>query len=204
MKNEKKNHKSTESGEQVHNKRDDLDAAMIRWTRVVGIFTAVLAFVGIVQAWAFINSERAFVTLDTLQIDTAKFLPAVAKFKNVGKENAYISGANVTEWVGTVLPTNPAYTNFVMGAGSIIGPGGVNSLILKASADTSKFMTPQKIAAIQTQKLSLWVFGYIRFRDDYSIWGDRIVGFCSRYVPNAPTPEAVFDSCASSAYVYQK
>ena len=35
------------------------DTSMLRWTRIVGFFTAVLALVGISQKWAFIQKGKA-------------------------------------------------------------------------------------------------------------------------------------------------
>jgi hypothetical protein len=51
----------TETKETAGN--ENFDVAMLRWTRVVGLFTAVLAIVGAVQAWSFIQSERAYLTV---------------------------------------------------------------------------------------------------------------------------------------------
>ena len=46
-----------------------LDRSMVRWTRVVGAFTAFLAIVAGLQFWAFIQSERAFLSVAGLTIN---------------------------------------------------------------------------------------------------------------------------------------
>ena len=45
------------------------DRSMVRWTRAVGIFTFALAVVAALQFWAFVQSERAFLSVVDVSID---------------------------------------------------------------------------------------------------------------------------------------
>jgi hypothetical protein len=70
---------------------DRSERGMLRWTRIVGLFTIVLAILAGVQAYSFIESERAFLTVQG--VDFANGEPTIAPhglslvvtLKNVGK-----------------------------------------------------------------------------------------------------------------------
>jgi hypothetical protein len=49
----------------------DSDGAIRFWTAVVGLFTGILAIVGGLQFWAFVQSERAFLSIVSMSIDGA-------------------------------------------------------------------------------------------------------------------------------------
>jgi hypothetical protein len=46
------------------------ERGMLYWSRVVGVFTAVLAVIGLFQAYAFIESERAFLVINDVGFAT--------------------------------------------------------------------------------------------------------------------------------------
>jgi hypothetical protein len=178
---------------------------MVRWTSVVGVFTVVLAVVGGIQAWAFIQSERAFLNLDDLQIsgglpEYSKPLRVFLTIKNSGHSAAFVK--NVALNMGfQQLPERPEYKPMALFA---IGPIPGNS-IRKSTADfgVHNEITRAHIEAIKAGTFKMFIFGFFDYTDDFSIFGQRTVGFCYTYDP-LPTAGGSYDNCTEPNYTYTR
>ena len=76
------------------------NTSMLNWTRVVGVFTAVLAIVGGIQAWAFIQSERSFLYfqvdgISPFPIPADKPLSVGIGVINTGRAQAILVGEKI-------------------------------------------------------------------------------------------------------------
>jgi hypothetical protein len=103
-----------------------LDRAMVRWTSVVGVFTFVLAIVGGIQAWAFIQSERAeiFPEVESVAPFEADKSPMVTLSTwNTGRSQAFITEIKVKGWFGD-LSDSPDYADSETISGISVPPGG--------------------------------------------------------------------------------
>lgn len=187
---------------------ESFDLAMLRWTRVVAVFTAVLAIVGSIQAWAFIQSERAAVYV---QIDGITPLPIIADkpfsvqtgFVNTGRGQAFISAGQINVWIGKSLPEKPHFV------GDQFGPKGAIPAQGKrfSSMPLNQPLNWAQVDAIARGDLKLYIFGFAKYTDDFSIFGgEHTVGFCGVYNPrgyNPPsTPGAPIDDCDNPNYTY--
>jgi hypothetical protein len=91
---------------------------MLRWTRVVDFFTAMLVVVGGIQAWAFIQSERATLAIIKFRVDAYPPTPedpftVILTIKNGGKSAATITGeANSVVLVAATSPCQVILTTF--------------------------------------------------------------------------------------------
>ena len=90
---------------------------MLRWTGVVGIFTGVLAIVGVVQSWAFIQSERAalYVNIETIipnPVVADKPITVAITVFNKGHAQAFITdGRAKVGFFYFDIPDKPALRN---------------------------------------------------------------------------------------------
>lgn len=185
------------------------DLIMARWTRVVGIFTVVLGIVGVVQAWAFIQSERAFLYFqiqgilpDPLRAEA----PISVDFSvtNTGRSQAFIIDEKITLAEYANLPERrpPFLVSKYEAKGPI--PAGQKASILMGPL--ARKFTKNEISAFQSGSLQLFAYGYARYTDEFSLLSSHEVGFCWVYNPVDPTgtPGARFDTCDSPNYVYEK
>jgi hypothetical protein len=88
------------------------------FTAVLAIFTIVLAISTSVQVWAFIESERAFVTIDIVGVEGGKILeaqPVVLNLsvRNFGRESAFMEEAVISYQLGA-LPREPRYVRGIL------------------------------------------------------------------------------------------
>jgi hypothetical protein len=178
------------------------------------VATVLLGFIALCQVWAFIQSERAFLTIGAMSFSKGHLVanePAVITYtiKNGGKGTAFIEKFSQTTMIAVSdpLPPTPVYreTPFPGLIGPVIGggvktgraglgtPNGVSLLVF----DTLD------IDRLKTGKAKIYVFGYIRYTDDFSFFGrSRVTGFCYLYNPEGVPSESVFDDCKEPAYTY--
>jgi hypothetical protein len=182
------------------------DDPIALFTAFVALFTCVLTIISGVQAWAFIASERAFVTVARPDLsliakapDQPFQIPLVVV--NTGRDTAIATGFNVT--LMTSLPEKPQYIPI---SHASIKPLMVNTpeiLIYRSRPGPWiwKF-SKSEIDKIENGDPQLFIFGYIKYRDDYSLWGDKETGFCFRYIPKPLIPEAHYETCDNAAYTF--
>jgi len=192
----------TEAKEKPSSEKFDL--AMLRWTRVVGFFTAVLALVGLIQAWAFMQRERAFITVDDLSIHggmIAKGQPirVFMVAKNSGHSAAIVQDVSFNIKFGP-LPDAPNYLKLSLFALAPIPGGSTNKST--ASFAWPDWLTDQSVADIKNETLPMSIFGYVKYTDEFSfIFGPRTTGFCSTYT-SQPVAAGQFNTCDQPKYTY--
>jgi hypothetical protein len=186
-------------------KRDEapaspFDISMLRWTRVVAVFTAVLAFVGGAQTWAFIQSERAYLTFTNFNfiggLVANQPLSLLFQAKNSGKSAAEIRNISVTTAIGINYPLK--YDRLLEVAVSPIEAGATSQQIyVGKNPDGSNFlMNPFTVNDVTTGKSKFYVFGFADYEDDFSIIGSRRSYFCYLYLPERSAPStAAFGGC---------
>ena len=181
-----------------------LDRALVKWTKFVGIFTGVLAVVGGLQFWAFVQSERAFLSPVSLTINggfpqagdrsTRVFL----QMRNGGRTTAFPKHAVIGLRIGA-LPTTAEYGNeraFPM------NPTPADA-VLNASDNVvlSRPLTQSDIDSVKAGANRMSVFGYVIYSDSFWLFGDRTTGFCFTYTPD-PTGASQFVTCPEQGYTY--
>jgi hypothetical protein len=63
-------------------------------------------------------------------------------------------------------------------------------------------LSKPEIDKIENGEVNLFIFGYIKYRDDFSIWGDKETGFCFLYIPKPITPNWHYETCNNGAYTF--
>ena len=160
-------------------------------------FTGVLCIVGALQLLAFIQSERAFVSIsgaNILNVGNESPLFIALDLKNSGRSVAigdlqFYSRAKS-------LPPIPEYRDPLIINYTPVVAGGSSTASISAPV-----MDAASIADIRSGKLPFFIYGIIKFSDDYSFFGPRQVGFCLRYYAIGAS---LFSTCSESAYTYAK
>jgi hypothetical protein len=193
---------------------EKFNRGMLRWTRVVGAFTAVLAVVGGLQTYAFIQSERAFAALAAIRIGGNEVTPQKAvvlmlEIKNSGKSTAFIENASTTAVflkASETLPAKPQYMPTPdVSPGPVLANGIVNvrSDVRGFNGEQRLILTEADVIAIKNGAFKFYVIGYVSYIDEFTIFGPRINGFCAFYNPGGDA-NTHFDNCGERAYTYSR
>jgi len=178
-----------------------------RWG--VPIFTAVVAGATVVQAWAFITSERAFVTVSDVHFAKdltpgLNPLPIFFEMKNAGKSTATVDvlKANITHGPLAAIPDYKDSPQFAIAP---IVPNDTSQRIL----DFETAWGQETNDKVKTGSLPLFIYGVIQYRDDLNSslsWfvPRRETGFCFIYKPTGGVRERIFETCKESAYTYTR
>jgi hypothetical protein len=200
-------HSSAESKHQPE-PSSPFDIAMLRWTRVVAVFTAVLACVGGIQAWAFMQSERASLYVNINSIDPSPILPARPfsvrmTIVNTGRAQAFIVEQKVKIWVGLNLPEKPDLTDIKYTVRGPVPAGGSRYLV---NGPLSPTLTGFQIEDIGRGLLKFYIFGYVKFTDDFTFFGPHTIGFCAIYDPAGKSPDGglPINQCDNPNYTYSE
>jgi hypothetical protein len=171
-----------------------------------------LAVVGIIQAWAFIQSERAFIgflgIISPFELVPEIPITAQAKIKNAGRSTAFVIDANVTTTITLdPLPKNPSYERDNSAAIEVAGPltAGQEQIVTlrpRLPDGTRAALDARLAQAIESGSEKMYFFGYVEYTDDFSLIGARTTGFCVRYVPKTKDRTAEFDLCGNRNYAY--
>lgn len=186
---------------------DQFDLAMLRWTRVVAVFTAVLASVGGIQTWAFIQSERASLYVNILSIEPSPVQPLRPfsirlSVTNTGRSQASIVEAKTKGWVSLSLPEKPDLADINFRAiGGLVPAGGTRFFV---NGPLNPALTGFQIEDIGRGVLNLYIFGYIKFTDDFSVFSTRTLGFCGIYNPSVKSTDGLIsiNQCDNPNYSY--
>jgi hypothetical protein len=186
-----------------------LNRTMVISTVVVGIFTVVLAAVAFLQFWAFVQSERAFLSVTSLRVDGEfpkpgdKLVRVFFEVKNSGKSAAYANHVTLGMALGH-LPDAPDYGNEQQRAQPPIAPEAVafhgDEVIL------SRPITQEAIDAVKAGTIRLSFFGFMSYTDIFQVgplFPGKSYGFCFTYSAT-PTGASPFVTCPEPAYTYQK
>jgi hypothetical protein len=161
-------------------------------------FTGLLALIAGIQTYAFIQSERSFLVLDSIAIispENAVPVEISIVIKNGGK-----SGAQGTLYISKVffkpLPDSPDYRNMEpTGLPPIVESGNARKTI-SIPLPTNVFMTD-----ITSGNTPMNIYGYITYTDDFSWFGNRVTGFCATYNPRG-NQSSMFNTCKENKYFY--
>jgi hypothetical protein len=159
-----------------------------RWNWVAA-FTGLLFVATCTQAWAFIASERAFVstsgptTVPIRGLSTTQPLNFEINVRNDGRSTAVIMHSAISILLlATPLPSPPQYVGADIYRGPLVA-GGVTKATTRGFGVPPVILSPDQVTDITNGTKKLYVYGYIRYEDDYSLFGYRVTGFC--YVFNS-------------------
>jgi hypothetical protein len=166
-------------------------------------FTAVLCVIGGVQLWAFVQSERAYLTFTNFNfiggLTANRSLTLLFNAKNSGKSAAEIRNISVTTIATSTGLTYPLkYDKLLEIATNPIEAGATSSQIyVGKNIDGSLFvMHPITVADIAAGRAKLFVYGFADYEDDFSIFGSHRTHFCYLYLPERSAPgNAAFGGC---------
>jgi hypothetical protein len=130
------------------------------------------------------------------------------EIKNGGRSTAFIEyiAAN-TDLRPDELPDFPHY-NYT-GRSTIRGPvvaGGIYPGVFRPKKGDGTPFVPNdsQISAINIGTLKLYTFGYIQYRDEFSLFGYRETGYCYLFNPRGDQTKTMFTECGKEHYVYAK
>ena len=159
-------------------------------------FTAILCVIGVFQLLAFIQSERAFLSVANMkpinQNSVATF-PLRVGIKNGGKSTA--TGI-LKIYIRPILPETPEYKD---GSETPLPP------ITAGDVSTVFFDLPipaNDIARIKSGDLPFYIFGTIEYSDEF--YGKRTTGFCYVFNPKSDPTDSLFNGCKQQKYTYAK
>ena len=192
---------------------------MVRFTWWVAAFTFSLGCVGVLQAWAFIQSERAFVAVEAINFASGDLVPDqpmafILTFRNSGKSTAFVDDIVLTDFIATAkddLPETPVYRKLPQHSqpsypGPVIAGGSSSFTIFLLNEMTGKPMTIDAwdIGFIKSGERTLYVFGYVPYTDEFSIYGFREMGFCYFFNRISDPTISRFTTCKQRAYTYAR
>jgi hypothetical protein len=191
---------------------DAVDKAMVRWTRAVGVFTGVLAIVGVVQSWAFIQSERAalYVNVEAIipnPIVADKPITVAITVFNKGRSQAFITdGRAELGFYYYDIPDKPTFKKPIY---PLNGPIPSDKGYRHWQIGPSDVLNWAQVEEIEIGRTKVAVFGYVTYVDDFTMFGPRSVGFCGIYDSKPEQqknilPVPPFSECGKPAYVYYK
>jgi hypothetical protein len=169
----------------------------------IAVFTAVLCLVGGLQAWAFIQSERAFVFPTHVEfaspLAVAEIQPILLSLdmRNSGRSAAQISKMIVA--VTHQLPPTPNYDNAIDRSVVAFPPIPGNGQITQDL--NFKDWNIETMRQVRDGSRAFYLFGSVEYRDDYSWFGKRASRFCFVYIANREDQsKAKFVNCAEPQY----
>jgi hypothetical protein len=106
-------------------------------------------------------------------------------------------------WIGKSLPEKPTFTGSPISTKGAIPAQGTRFFSM---ALTSPTLNWAQVDDISRSALRLYIYGFAKYVDDFSIFGEHTVGFCGVYNPqgyNPPsTPGPPIDECDNPNYVF--
>ena len=181
------------------------DRSMVFWTRAVGVFTIVLAIVAVLQFLAFVQSERALLSLAGLEIVGGvpkagdPLVHVLVRFTNSGRAAA-AAGHFALGIHFEALPPKPEYNDLPERGSQPVPAGGGTEFY--STVTLTRALTQDEIDKIKLGTTRMSIFGYIKYSDPFFFFGGMTNGFCSTYVP-PPAGEAKFyNSCPEPNYTY--
>jgi hypothetical protein len=182
---------------------------IIRFAWWLAAFTFSLAAVTLLQSLAFIQSERAALYVNVENVTPLPFIadkPFAIElaYLNIGRAQAFMLEGKANAQVHKSLPEMPVFeaTSSIM-RGAVPAQG--RRYFWTASMD--RLLNWAEVAEIERGTLKLYIFGYAKYVDDFSIFGPRTVGFCGVYNPagHSSIPGRIaIEECDNPNYVYNK
>jgi hypothetical protein len=193
--------------------------SVVRRLDAVAYFTLVLAVFTGVQVWAFVKSERGFVTVEIAdqksKLEPTGQLRMVLSINNGGKSTVVLDDSLA---YGTLTPGNlsidPDYsTESPIVSGPIVPGQSRFSMEIPTytyGPNKGKFVAfDQKVIdGINAHQATYFIYGYVRYEDDFSIFGGvwalgyRETAFCYAYDPGNLPQFGMWNVCSNRHYVY--
>jgi hypothetical protein len=182
------------------------DRSMVFWTRAVGVFTMVLALVAVLQCWAFVQSERAFLSVVGLSIGgvdgglpkaSEPHTRVVLQVRNGGRNTAFVDRFRLNAAYGPMgpLPQEPVYKDEPQFGVPRPIPGDTT---IPVTDGVTKTFTSDEIDGYRTGKGRFALYGYVKYNDAFWLFGSRTTGYCFTY----SSIEDQWASCPEPNYTY--
>jgi hypothetical protein len=176
-----------------------------KFTFWVAAFTGVLAIATSFQVWAFIQSERAVLTVDYAlegqRLTADRPIGLFFSIQNSGKSLATITNFNVTLRIIDKLPEAPKYITLLGFALGPIPPAGIGKATYRIPTTTYN-LTAESMKEIDSGKWRFYIYGFVEYEDEFSwLFGKKIIGYCSFYTPE-DTAGGPFNTCLERKYTY--
>ena len=161
---------------------------------------------GGIQAWAFIQSERAAVYVRVEKIIPTPIVADKPLFMAMTVLNNGNSQAIITEGIMQLsfyydMPDKPSFLKTAFDLTGVIPAHGTRFWQL----GPSEVLNWAQVGEIESGKMKVVVFGFVSYVDDFTIFGPHRVGFCGIYEPNQSVlPLPPLSECNKPAYVYYK
>jgi hypothetical protein len=174
---------------------DRSERGMLHSTRVTAAFTGILTLLAGIQAYSFIESERASLYLKDISfIDkdapSAKSggIDFIITIRNTGKHIAEISKMNVVPFYGIkkkTLPEIPEYENPLALTAPPIPPDAEDriSATIREPGMPPPIGRDQLIAGVRDGSIPLWVYGFVEYEIGFPWWHSGKIGFCMKFLP---------------------
>ena len=197
---------------QRDNKINKIESGMLRWTRIVGVFTAVLAVVGSLQWWSFVRSERPFLGVSGIYIVGNEFKPGepvafVIEIQNAGKSTAYITNSAILfRLQGHPSLDSGLDTTFEKtgASGPVLAGSTIRIISRPVENHAPVILTQDEINRLNNRNGYLWVIGKISYSDE--LWfpgGNTTFGYCFSYAHvTQRSGLSNFVRCGNSEYEY--
>lgn len=196
------------------------DHIIARSAIVTAVLTFVLAILAALQAYSFIESERAYLVVDNVAFKHIEpslapdGLDLVIAVKNVGKHLALVTKFAVKPLFGTQhkeLPETPNYEGGILGkvVPPIVPTGqitvnahsmGIRPLPGQRDEDVS---ATNIIIGVINGDIPLWIIGFLDYDLGYPWFHQGAVGYCQQYIPEkSRVGDNRFETCNSPKYTY--
>jgi hypothetical protein len=192
------------------------------FTFMVALFTLALALATYINAWAYIQSERAQLFVRDVRFAHGEPNAAEGGFdvvvviKNVGRHIATVTDLNVSPVLhihAKELRETPNYPSQpLIRSAPPIPPDGevtVNGKLAEFKAmapDVELLSEPERIKAVLSGEIPTDVYGYISYNNGFSVFGPSVVGYCFHYIPPSTRlpGQSQFQICDNPNYTYAR
>jgi hypothetical protein len=184
-----------------------------KWADPVTWFTGALMLFSGLQAWSFVVSERAIITVDEPKfVGTAPFankpLKFIIKITNSGKSTATFENmqVNLRLAAGQPIPEHPKLSDLTSLAAAPTPPGSTQTILFEPAVnDRPVALTQEQVDKIEKGEVLMYLYGRVLYADEFtSIARNKEVGFCFFYRADLAQFGAAFMTCKERNYTYAK
>lgn len=175
------------------------ERGMLRSIIVTAVFTGVLTLLAAIQAYSFIESERAFLVLKSIElahkepitgnvgIADGSGLDVIITIRNVGKHVASVSAMKAQTVISVTNQPLPDTPNiYVEGVNLPVAPIPPESDIPFNLHNVAVINLSPEFAhvanGINNGTVPFWVYGFVHYDVGYPWWHRGELGFCMKYV----------------------
>lgn len=183
---------------------------IVRLTGWITIFTAALTIVGSIQAWAYIQRERAAISVRQLGISTGQIVAGREFYFFVTlRNNGGLEATPTAFFIASRLDQPPARKNFLPGRSVppylTIPPNEESEQrywLPRIDGKNVKF-TEEQAQLLNSGRLRFFIYGEVQYTDRFTIWPLQPFStqFCYEYAPTLGGPNNPFVLCSASEAV---